>query len=82
MNEILENDDLDENVIKEVYIDDYGYCIHITFTGGVSASTLIVIAKAFGDNDPNVYGVDKSTLNIVFRNEKYDCLISTAKTDD
>ena len=76
VSEILKNDHLDDNVIKEVILDDHGNCIHVTFTGAVGASTIIAIGEAFGEkNDPNVYAVGDNTLNIVFVNEKYDCLI-------
>ena len=61
--------------ITEVLLDDNGYCIHITFSGGVNASTLIAISEAFGDNDPNVYGNGENSIKIVFCNDKYDCLI-------
>ena len=75
VNEILSKDPLDNNQITEVVLDDYGYCIHITFSGGVKASTLIAISKAFGVDDPDVYGDGENSINIVFSNNKYDCLI-------
>jgi len=75
VNEILSKDPLDNNQITEVVLDDYGYCIHITFSGGVNASTLIAISEAFGDDDPDVYGDGENSINIVFCNNKYDCLI-------
>ena len=75
VNEILSNDPLDDTQITEVSLNDYGNCIHITFSGGVNASTLIAISEAFGDDDPNVYGNGENSINIVFSNNKYDCLI-------
>ena len=75
VNEILSNDPLDNTIVTEVILDDNGYCIHITFSGGVNASTLIAISEAFGDDDPNVYGDGENSINIVFSNNKYDCLI-------
>ena len=79
VSEILNNDGLDNNVIKEVILDDHGNCIHITFTGAIGASAIIAIGEAFGNNNPNVYAVGEDTLNIVFVNEKYDCLIDTSE---
>ena len=80
VSEILKNDHLDDNVIKEVILDDHGNCIHVTFTGAVGASAIIAIGEAFGDNNnPNVYAVGDNTLNIVFTNEKYDCLIDNSE---
>ena len=35
VNEILSNDPLDNTIVTEVILDDNGYCIHITFSGGV-----------------------------------------------
>ena len=75
VNEILSNDPLDNTIVTEVILDDNGYCIHITFSGGVNASTLIAISEAFGDNDPDVYGNGENSIIIVFCNKKYDCLI-------
>ena len=69
------SDPLDDTQITEVSLDDYGNCIHITFSGGVKASTLIAISKAFGVDDPDVYGDGENSINIVFSNNKYDCLI-------
>lgn len=40
---------------------------------------IIAIGEAFGNNNPNVYAVGDNTLNIVFVNEKYDCLIDTSE---
>ena len=37
VNEILSNDPLDNTIVTEVILDDNGYCIHITFSGGVNA---------------------------------------------
>ena len=74
-NDPLSNDPLDNTIVTEVILDDNGYCIHITFSGGVNASTLIAISEAFGDNDPDVYGNGENSINIVFCNKKYDCLI-------
>ena len=75
VNEILSKDPLDDTQITEVSLDDYGNCIHITFSGGVKASTLIAISKAFGADEPDVYGDGENSINIVFCNNKYDCLI-------
>ena len=69
---------MDDTEIKEVFLDDHGQCIHVTFTGGVYASTIIAIGEAFGDDDPNVHGVSDNTVNIVFVNEKYQVLVETA----
>lgn len=75
VNEILKKDELDDNEITKVELDDYGNCLHITFKGAVYASTIFAIGKAFGDNDPNVYGDGDNTIKIVVSNEKYECLI-------
>lgn len=75
VSKILSDDCLDDTEIKKIRLDDYGNCIHITFTGGVNASTIIDIGKAFGDDDPDVYAVAKNTINIVFVNTKYENLI-------
>ena len=75
VNEILSKDPLDNTIVTEVILDDNGYCIHITFSGGINASTLIAISEAFGDNDPDVYGNGENSIKIVFCNKKYDCLI-------
>ena len=60
VNEILSNDPLDNTIVTEVILDDNGYCIHITFSGGVNA---------------DVYGNGENSIKIVFCNKKYDCLI-------
>lgn len=73
--ELLSIDPLDDTHVKEVLLDDHGNCIHITFSGGVSATTLIAISKAFGDDDPDVYGDGENSIELVFINNKYDCLI-------
>lgn len=80
VSEILDNDGLDENEIKEVLLDDHGQCIHVTISGAVSARAIINIGEAFADNnEPDVYAVGDNTLKFVFVNEKYDCLIVTSK---
>ena len=81
VSDILKKDGLDENEIKEVILDDHGNCIHVTFTGAASTSAIIAIGEAFADNNgPNVHAVGDNTLNIVFVNEKYDCLIDNEET--
>ena len=82
VNEILGKDNLDDSVITGVSLEDYGNCIQLTFSGAVSASTIIAIGEAFGDDDPNVFGEGKNTILVVFCNEKYDCLIDTTEADD
>jgi hypothetical protein len=81
VNEILGKDTMDDNVITGVSLQDSGNCIHITFSGGVSASTIIAIGEAFGDDSPNVFGEGENTISIVFCNEKFDCLIGTTETN-
>ena len=66
--EILNNDGLDDTLIKEVCLDDGGNCIHITFSGAVSASTFIAISEAFGDNDPDVYANGENLFEVVLSN--------------
>ena len=75
VNEILKKDELDNNEITKVELDDHGNILHITFKGGVYASTIIAIGKAFGDEEPTVYGDGDNTIKIVVSNEKYECLI-------
>lgn len=81
--EILSSkDELDASDIKEVIFDDNGACIHLTLSSGVSASTIIAIGEAFGDDDPDVFGNDESTFTIVFINYKYDCLIEEEEAEE
>lgn len=56
-------------------IFEMGKELFITFKGGVYASTIIAIGKAFGDEEPTVYGDGDNTINIVVSNEKYECMI-------
>lgn len=73
--EILNKGHLDDYEIKEVKVDDYGHCIHVTFTGAVETSTIIEIGEAFGDDNPNVYAESENTINLIIINEKYENLI-------
>ncbi len=66
--EILNNDSLDDTLIKEVCLDDGGNCIHIAFSGAVSASTFIAISEAFGDKDPDVYANGENLFEVVLSN--------------
>lgn len=66
--EILNNDRLDDTLIKEVCLDDGGNCIHIAFSGAVSASTFIAISEAFGDKDPDVYANGENLFEVVLSN--------------
>ena len=73
--EILNKCPVDDYEIKEVIVDDYGHCIHVTFTGAVETSTIIEIGEAFGDDNPNVYAESENAINLIIINEKYECLI-------
>jgi hypothetical protein len=74
VNEILKKDNLDNTEIKEIYLDDGGSCIQITYSGAVSASTIIAICKAFGDDDVDVYSEGENIMKLVFCNYKYEAL--------
>ena len=46
----------------------------ITFSSAVSASTIIAIGKAFGDDDVDVYSEGENLMKLVFCNYKYEAL--------
>ena len=77
VSKILKDANMDDNEITEVELEDFGNCIHITFTGGVCARTIIEIGEAFGCDDPTVWAEGKNIINLVVVNNKYDCLIDT-----
>lgn len=76
VNDYLEKDGLDDNEIKDVLIDDYGQCIHVSFTGAICAQTIIDIGKEFGDDNPNVYSTPGEALKIIFINDNHKELLS------
>lgn len=72
VNDILDKDNLDDTAVTNVFLDDGGNCIQITFTGAVEFPTIAAIGQAFGDPEPNVYGAGDNTIMLVISNEIRD----------
>lgn len=72
---ILDKDNQDYNVVTDVFLDDGGKCLHVTFSGGVEDPTIKVIGEEFGDPEPNVYGAGQNAVRLVIINNTHTELI-------
>lgn len=65
--------------IKELVLDDYGQCVHVTIVCyGIGVSEIQKIGNEFGDNDPNTHSVNRYETELVFVNDRHEELYTEA----
>ena len=65
--------------IKELVLDDYGQCVHVTIVcRGMGVSDIQKIGNEFGDDDPYTRSFNRYETILVFINERHKELYTKA----